>query len=128
MIRKHSHLRVGRYHQHLKDHLDLGLSALKYMMTCYPDDKDEEDMRRSLGMYGLTGKQQVYIHTICIYTHHMYIYACMNAVAVKTSMTAVLVITWEWLVRSAMYMCLYCTFNDCVCAGKSMMLSTICMY
>jgi hypothetical protein len=29
------------------------------MLSCYPEDKDEEDMRRSLGMYGLTGKQQV---------------------------------------------------------------------
>ena len=59
-IRKHAHLRVGRYHQHLKDHLDLGQSALKYMMSCYPEEaKEEEDMRRALGMYGLTGKQQV---------------------------------------------------------------------
>ena len=29
------------------------------MMKCYPDEKDEEQMRRSLGRYGLTGKQQV---------------------------------------------------------------------
>ena len=28
-------------------------------MKCYPDEKDEEQMRRSLGRYGLTGKQQV---------------------------------------------------------------------
>ena len=59
VIRKHAHVRVGRYHQHLKDHLDLSQSALQYMLSCYPEDKDEEDMRRSLGMYGLTGKQQV---------------------------------------------------------------------
>ena len=45
--------------QHLKDYLDLDLSALRYMMTCYPEEKDEEQMRRSLGRYGLTGKQQV---------------------------------------------------------------------
>ncbi|CAI8033118.1 ATP-binding cassette sub-family F member 2 [Geodia barretti] len=59
VIRKHAHVRVGRYHQHLKDHLDLSQSALQYMLSCYPEDKDEEDMRRSLGMYGLTGKQQI---------------------------------------------------------------------
>ena len=69
VIQKHAHLRIGRYHQHLKDHLDLGLSALKYMMKCYPEEKEEEDMRRALGMYGLTGKQQV-----CIY---MYTCTCV---------------------------------------------------
>ena len=45
--------------QHLKDYLDLEQSALKYMMKCYPEEKEEEQMRRSLGRYGLTGKQQV---------------------------------------------------------------------
>jgi ATP-binding cassette subfamily F protein 2 len=59
VIRKHAHVRVGRYHQHLKDHLDLSQSALEYMMSCYPKEKEEEDMRRSLGTYGLTGKQQI---------------------------------------------------------------------
>ena len=67
MIRKHAHLRIGRYHQHLKDQLDLGLSALKYMMNCYPEEKEEEDMRRALGMYGLTGKQQVCVRVhVCV--------------------------------------------------------------
>ena len=47
--------------QHLKDYLDLDQSALKYMMKCYPEEKEEEQMRRSLGKYGLTGKQQVCI-------------------------------------------------------------------
>ena len=45
--------------QHLKDYLDLSESALRYMMRCYPEEKDEEQMRRALGRYGLTGKQQV---------------------------------------------------------------------
>jgi len=39
--------------------LDLNESALRYMMQCYPEEKDEEQMRRALGRYGLTGKQQV---------------------------------------------------------------------
>ena len=59
LIRRHNHLKVGRYHQHLKDHLDLDESALVYMMKCYPEEKEEEQMRRVLGRYGLTGKQQV---------------------------------------------------------------------
>ena len=59
IIRKHAHLKMGRYHQHLKDHLDLDASALEYMMTAYPEEKEEEHMRKNLGRYGLTGKQQV---------------------------------------------------------------------
>ena len=59
IIRKHAHLKMGRYHQHLKDHLDLDASALEYMMAAYPEEKEEEQMRKNLGRYGLTGKQQV---------------------------------------------------------------------
>ncbi|XP_032801967.1 ATP-binding cassette sub-family F member 2 [Petromyzon marinus] len=59
MIRKHSHVKIGRYHQHLTEQLDLDLSPLDYMMKCYPDVKEKEDMRKIIGRYGLTGKQQV---------------------------------------------------------------------
>ncbi|EDV26236.1 ATP-binding cassette sub-family F member 2 [Trichoplax sp. H2] len=59
LIRKHGHLRIGRYHQHLKDHLDLDLSAVKFLMKCFPEIKEVEEMRRALGRYGLTGKQQM---------------------------------------------------------------------
>lgn len=59
IIRKHAHLKMGRYHQHLQDQLDLEASAMEYMMAAYPEEKDEELMRRNLGHYGLTGKQQV---------------------------------------------------------------------
>lgn len=45
--------------QHLKDHLPLDQSALAYMMKCYPEEKEEEQMRRVLGRYSLTGQQQV---------------------------------------------------------------------
>lgn len=47
------------YNQHLKDHLDLAESALAYMMRTYPEEKEEEQMRRAIGRFGLTGKQQV---------------------------------------------------------------------
>ncbi|MGH0135820.1 UNVERIFIED_CONTAM: hypothetical protein FKN15_030470 [Acipenser sinensis] len=59
MIRKHSHVKIGRYHQHLTEQLELDLSPLDYMMKCYPDIKEREDMRKIVGRYGLTGKQQV---------------------------------------------------------------------
>jgi ATP-binding cassette subfamily F protein 2 len=59
LIRRHSHVKIGRYHQHLHEQLDLNLSALEYMLKCYPDVKEKEDMRKIIGRYGLTGRQQV---------------------------------------------------------------------
>lgn len=59
MIRKNSHLRIGRYHQHLHELLDLDASPLEYMMRAFPDVKEREDMRKIIGRYGLTGRQQV---------------------------------------------------------------------
>ncbi|XP_041365113.1 ATP-binding cassette sub-family F member 2-like [Gigantopelta aegis] len=58
LIRRHSHLKIGRYHQHLQDQLDLEVSALDYMMKCYPEIKEREEMRRIIGRYGLSGLQQ----------------------------------------------------------------------
>ena len=45
--------------QHLQDMLELDMSALAFMMKCFPEIKEVEDMRKSIGRYGLTGKQQV---------------------------------------------------------------------
>lgn len=59
MIRKNSHLRIARYHQHLHELLDLDLSPLDYMMKAFPDIKEREEMRKIIGRYGLTGRQQV---------------------------------------------------------------------
>lgn len=59
MIRKNSHLRIARYHQHLHELLDLDASPLEYMMRAFPDVKEREDMRKIIGRYGLTGRQQV---------------------------------------------------------------------
>jgi len=59
LIRKHNHLKFGRYHQHLQDILDLDMSALKWIGKCFPEEKEEEALRKFLGRYGLTGKQQI---------------------------------------------------------------------
>ncbi|XP_026819396.1 ATP-binding cassette sub-family F member 2 [Rhopalosiphum maidis] len=59
MIRKNSHLRIARYHQHLHELLDLDLSPLEYMMNSFPEVKEREEMRKIIGRYGLTGRQQV---------------------------------------------------------------------
>lgn len=59
MIRKNSHLRIAKYHQHLHELLDLDLSPLDYMLKSFPEIKEREEMRRVIGRYGLSGKQQV---------------------------------------------------------------------
>ncbi|XP_070566037.1 ATP-binding cassette sub-family F member 2-like [Ptychodera flava] len=59
LIRKHPHLRIGRFHQHLTEALDLSKSALEYMMDCFPEIKEKEEMRKIIGRYGLSGKQQI---------------------------------------------------------------------
>jgi ATP-binding cassette subfamily F protein 2 len=58
MVRRHNHLRIAQYHQHLTEKLDLEMSALLYMMREYPGN-EEEKMRASIGRFGLTGKAQV---------------------------------------------------------------------
>lgn len=59
IIRTHTHLKIARYHQHLHEQLDLELSALEYMMKCFPEVKEVEEMRRIIGRFGLSGRQQV---------------------------------------------------------------------
>ena len=59
MIKRHSHLKIARYHQHLAEKLDMTLSPLEYMMKEYPEVKEIEDMRKIVGRYGITGKNQV---------------------------------------------------------------------
>lgn len=59
MIRRHSHCKIGRYHQHLHEELPLELSALDYMLQSYPEVTEKEDMRKIIGRYGLTGREQV---------------------------------------------------------------------
>lgn len=58
-VRRHGHLRMARFHQHLQDQLDFELSPLEFMNKCFPEDfKEVEAARRAIGTYGLTGKQQ----------------------------------------------------------------------
>lgn len=59
LIRRHSHCKIGRYHQHLHEELPLEKSALEFMMSSFPDVKEKEDMRKIIGRYGLTGREQV---------------------------------------------------------------------
>lgn len=58
MVKKHQHLKFGRFNQHLHEILDMEMPALFWMMKIFPEEKEEERMRKFLGRYGLTGKQQ----------------------------------------------------------------------
>ncbi|XP_061359426.1 ABC transporter F family member 1 isoform X1 [Gastrolobium bilobum] len=58
MVRRHNHLRIAQYHQHLAEKLDMEVSALQYMMREYPGI-EEEKMRAAVGKFGLSGKAQV---------------------------------------------------------------------
>ncbi|XP_011040928.1 PREDICTED: ABC transporter F family member 1 [Populus euphratica] len=58
MVRRHNHLRIAQFHQHLAEKLDLEMSALQYMIKEYPGN-EEERMRAAIGKFGLTGKAQV---------------------------------------------------------------------
>ncbi|KAI3896777.1 hypothetical protein MKW98_009630 [Papaver atlanticum] len=58
MVRRHNHLRIAQFHQHLAEKLDLELSALQYMLKEYPGN-EEERMRAAIGRFGLTGKAQI---------------------------------------------------------------------
>nr|AFP44682.1 hypothetical protein [Eragrostis tef] len=58
MVRRHNHLRIAQFHQHLAEKLDLDMSALEYMMKEYPGN-EEERMRAAVGKFGLSGKAQV---------------------------------------------------------------------
>jgi len=57
MVKRNIKLRIGVYRQHLMDVLDGELSPLDYLMKEF-DEKDLEKMRRNVGRFGLTGKNQ----------------------------------------------------------------------
>jgi len=58
MVRRHNHLKLGRYHQHLHELLEMDLSPLDYMMKMFPEYKERDEMRKVIGRYGITGKAQ----------------------------------------------------------------------
>jgi ATP-binding cassette, subfamily F, member 2 len=58
-VKKHSHLRIAKYHQHSTDQLDMEATPLEYMAASFPDNKMElEGWRRNVGRFGVTGPMQ----------------------------------------------------------------------
>jgi len=58
-IRRHVHCKIGLYHQHLHEELPLEQSALDFMLSSYPEVKEKEEMRKIIGRFGLSGREQV---------------------------------------------------------------------
>jgi ATP-binding cassette subfamily F protein 2 len=58
-LRRHLDLKLGQYSQHSNDQLEKEKTVLDFMMDSYPDKKMEvEEWRKSIGRYGISGKQQ----------------------------------------------------------------------
>ena len=46
MIRRHNHLKMARYHQHMHEILEMDLSPLDYMLKMFPAIKERDEMRK----------------------------------------------------------------------------------
>ena len=55
-VKAHQHLKLGYFHQHLNDQLDENLTPLEYMLKTF--DEDPQTMRRIIGRFGVSGKDQ----------------------------------------------------------------------
>jgi ATP-binding cassette subfamily F protein 2 len=58
MVKRHNHLKIGQYHQHLTELLPYDQSPLEYMLSEYGEDTSLEKMRAAIGRFGITGKNQ----------------------------------------------------------------------
>ncbi|CAK0734018.1 ATP-binding cassette sub- F member 1 [Coccomyxa viridis] len=58
MVKRHNHLKLGMYHQHLTELLDPKLTPLEYMLKEFPEGTTLEGMRKAVGRFGITGKSQ----------------------------------------------------------------------
>ena len=56
MVRRHNHLKMARYHQHMHELLEMDLSPLDYMLKKFPAVKERDDMRRIIGESGGRGR------------------------------------------------------------------------
>lgn len=59
-VRRHTDLRMARYHQHSNEQLDVKKNAVNYIMDKFPEikDKDFEGWRAHVGKFGIRGAQQ----------------------------------------------------------------------
>eukprot|EP00891_Asterochloris_glomerata_P004353 jgi/Astpho2/4353/fgenesh1_pg.00066_%23_4_t len=57
MVKRHNHLKIAQYHQHLTELLDPDATPLEWMMSKFPKIT-LDDMRSVVGRFGITGKAQ----------------------------------------------------------------------
>ena len=58
-IKRHSHLKFGRYHQHSMDILNPEQNAINFMRSYFPNKPEDEQLwRQQIGRYGVTGRNQ----------------------------------------------------------------------
>jgi len=58
-VNRNPHLRIGRYHQHSADVLNLAQSPLEFMRSKFPEFEYEiEQWRQIIGRYGISGHHQ----------------------------------------------------------------------
>ncbi|KAK9809880.1 hypothetical protein WJX72_000914 [[Myrmecia] bisecta] len=57
IVKRHNHLKIGQYHQHLTELLDPSLTPLQYMMAEFPE-LTLQDARSAVGRFGITGQMQ----------------------------------------------------------------------
>jgi len=60
MIKRHLHLNIGTYNQHSNDQLDPTKTVLDFVREYFQGriKKEEEDWRKHIGRYGISGKDQ----------------------------------------------------------------------
>eukprot|EP00798_Chlamydomonas_sp_ICE-L_P025307 gene25307-10960_t len=58
VVTRHTHLSIGKYHQHSTEILDDGKSVLQFFIDSYPKEKTEDEWRSFIGRYGVSGKMQ----------------------------------------------------------------------
>eukprot|EP00301_Raphidiophrys_heterophryoidea_P006281 c1254_g1_i1.p1 GENE.c1254_g1_i1~~c1254_g1_i1.p1 ORF type:complete len:614 (+),score=158.66 c1254_g1_i1:1-1842(+) len=57
-VRRHTHLKIARYHQHLTEHLDMELTPCEYMMKEFPENNLDK-VRPIIGRFGISGDAQM---------------------------------------------------------------------
>lgn len=69
-VSRHSHLSIGRYHQHSVDVLDNSATVLDFFMRTYPNTltfkREMEEWRAFLGHYGISGVLASSLHLTCV--------------------------------------------------------------
>eukprot|EP00210_Caulerpa_lentillifera_P003575 g3410.t1 len=59
MVKRHNHLRIAQYHQHLAEKLNPDQTPLEYMMQEFPGNSVEKT-RSMIGRFGITGPTQTH--------------------------------------------------------------------